>query len=176
MAHLVAGEAAFLELGLDLVTFVPAGAPWQKADVGVSAPAHRWEMTRLAVEGIDHFAADDREVNRPGWTYTADTLETFRPDEDLVLILGADAAAGLRSWHRYEEVLDRVSIAVMPRPGAGPTDVEAAIGIHHLLDTPELPISGTSIRRRRREGRAIRFLVPEPVFAYIEAHGLYAKR
>ncbi|MBU1493853.1 MAG: nicotinate-nucleotide adenylyltransferase [Actinobacteria bacterium] len=175
VAHLLAGEAAFWELGLDVVTFLPAGAPWQKAGLDVSAPAHRWDMTCLAVAGIDYFEPDDREVAREGWTYTADTLDSFPSQEELVLILGADAAAGIRSWHRWEEVLGRVSLAVMPRPGAAPEAVEAAAGPHHLLDTPELDVSGTMIRRRRRAGATIRFLVPEAVLGYIESHGLYAR-
>ncbi|MCB2224171.1 MAG: nicotinate-nucleotide adenylyltransferase [Actinobacteria bacterium] len=174
VAHLLAGEAAYRELGLDVVTFLPAGAPWQKAGTGVSAPAHRWAMTRLATEGVPYFEADGREVERDGWTYTADTLETFPADERLVLIVGADAAAGIPTWHRFEDVLARVEVAVMPRPGVEPGRVGEAIGAHHVLDTPDLPISGTMIRHRRREGAAIRFLVPEPVYAYVEANGLYA--
>lgn len=174
MAHLVAGEAAYRQLGLDSVVFLPAGAPWQKAGLDVSAPAHRWAMTCLAVDGVGYFEPDDREVSREGWTYTADTLDTFHPDEDLVLILGADAAAGIPTWHRHPDVLARVTVAVMPRPGVDPAAVEDAIGPHAVLDTPELPISGTMIRQRRRAGLAIRFLVPEAVLAYIEAHDLYA--
>jgi len=84
LAHLVAGEAAYRELGLDVVTFLPAGRPWQKADLGVSPAADRWEMTRRAVAGVSYFAADDREVRRDGWTYTADTLATFPESEELV--------------------------------------------------------------------------------------------
>ena len=174
LAHLLAGEAAYRSLGLELVSFVPAGAPWQKADLDVSAPAHRWAMTRLAVEAAAYFDADDREVSRQGWTYTIDTLKTFKPGEELVLILGADAAAGLRSWRRYEEVLSRVEIAVVPRPGVTRGRVSAAVGEHHWLDTPALDISGTMIRERRRAGLPIRFLVPEPVYGYIEGHDLYA--
>jgi nicotinate-nucleotide adenylyltransferase len=174
IAHLVAGEAAYRELGLDVVSFVPAGAPWQKAGTDVSIPAHRWAMTRLAVDGVPYFDPDDREVSRDGWSYTVDTLETFPPDDVLVLILGADAAAGIPTWRRYEEVLARVSLAVMSRPGVPPEEVTASVGEHHALDTPELAISGTMIRRRRRRGAPIRFLVPEAVHGYIEANDLYA--
>jgi len=173
VAHLLAGEAAFWELGLDVVTFLPAGAPWQKAGLDVSSPAHRWAMTCLAVEGVDYFEPDDREVSRERWTYTADTLDTFPPDEDLFLVLGGDAAAGMRSWHRFEDVLARASLAVMPRPGVPDETVFEAVGAHHRLDTPELSISGTMVRRRRRDGLTIRFLVPEAVLGYIESHGLY---
>lgn len=173
LAHLVAGEAAYRELGLDVVTFLPAGAPWQKAGTGVSPPGHRWAMTCLAADGVGYFEPDDREVRREGWTYTADTLDTFPAGEDLVLILGADAAAGIPTWHRSGDVLARASLAVMPRTGVDPARVEAAVGAHHRLATPELPISGTMIRRRRHDGEPIRFLVPEAVFSYVEAHGLY---
>ena len=171
LAHLLAGEAAYRELALDVVTFIPAGAPWQKAGSAVSPPGDRWSMTQLAVEGIGYFEADDREIIRPGWTYTADTLATFPDDEDLVLVLGSDAASRIGSWERSGEVLARATIAVAPRPAAGP--VAAGSGPHHLLSMPGMPISGTMIRERRRAGRSIRFLVPEPVWGFIDSRGLY---
>lgn len=174
LAHLVAGEAAFRELGLDVVTFLPAGRPWQKAGRGVSAAAHRWEMTQRAVAGVSYFEADDREVARDGWTYTADTLGTFPRQEELVLILGADAAAGLPTWHRPEAVLARARLAVMGRPGVEPALVQVAVGEVHWLGAPLLAISGTELRARRRSGESLRFLVPDAVLDYIESAGLYA--
>jgi nicotinate-nucleotide adenylyltransferase len=173
LAHLVAGEAAYRELGLDVVTFLPAGRPWQKADLGVSNPAHRWEMTRRAVAGAPYFEVDDREVVRDDWTYTADTLDTFPRGEELVLILGADAAAGLPTWQRAGAVLSRVRLAVMGRSGVERASVEQAAGAVHWLDAPLLAISGTLLRARHRAGLSIRFLVPDLVLAYIESTGLY---
>lgn len=172
MAHLVAGETARQQLSLDVVTFMPAGAPWQKAGRAVTAPSHRWEMTLRAVEGVDYFEADDREIRRDGWTFTIDTLLEFT-DDDVVLILGADAAAGLPTWHRADEVAERATIAVMPRPGMRREDVAIPGGRVVWLDAPELALSGTLLRAIRSQGRSIRFLVPEPVFGYIEEHGLY---
>jgi nicotinate-nucleotide adenylyltransferase len=173
MAHLFAGESAYRDLDLDVVTFVPAGAPWQKADRNVSAATHRWEMTRLAVEGVPYFVADDREVLRDGWTYTVDTLREF-PGDELTLILGSDAAAGIPSWHEPDEILRRATVAVVPRPGASRSAVAAALpGGFRWLDGPELDISGTMLRARASAGSSIRFLVPEPVAAYIEDHGVY---
>ena len=102
LAHLLGGEAAYRELGLDLVTFMPAGSPWQKAERDVTAASHRWEMTVLATEGVEYFEADDREVRRSGWTYTIDTLESFDDGDEVVLIVGADTAAGLPTWCRAE--------------------------------------------------------------------------
>lgn len=173
-AHLVAGEAAYRELGLEIVTFMPAGSPWQKAGTKVSVAEHRWAMTTLAVEGVDYFEADDREIRRDGSTYTIDTLEQVGGDE-VVLILGGDAAAGLRSWHRFEEVIDRVVFAVMARPGTDRRRVEETGARVVWLDVPELPVSGTMLRRRRSEGRSIRFLVTEPVHGYIVEHDLYGE-
>jgi nicotinate-nucleotide adenylyltransferase len=175
IAHLIAGEAAFRALALDEVTFIPAGAPWQKAGRGVSDAEDRWEMTRIAVGGIDYFRADDREVRRDGWTYTMDTLEEFRDDE-VVLIMGADAAAGLRTWHRASEVIERASVAVMPRPGVAREAVEASGATIHWLDVPELSISGTMLRARCKAGLSIRFFVPEGVHGYVTGHGLYDRQ
>jgi nicotinate-nucleotide adenylyltransferase len=173
LAHLVAGEAAFHQLALDVVTYVPAGSPWQKAERTVTGAVHRWEMTTRAVEGIPYFAADDREIRREGWTFTVDTLAEF-PDDEIALILGADAAASLVTWHRSEEVLARATIAVMSRPGVSRAAVDATPGDIRWLEAPQLEVSGTQLRAMRARGFSIRFLVPELVFEYIEKHDLYS--
>lgn len=173
IAHLMAGEAAYRQLGLDRVIFMPAGSPWQKADRRVSSAKHRWTMTRLAMDGIDYFVADDREVHRDGWTYTIDTLDTFDMDEEIVLILGADAAKGLPTWERSADVLTRVDLAVAPRPGVAVEEVEHAVGSAKWLDVPALPISGTAIRQRVATGLGIRFMVAEKVYRYVVEEGLY---
>ncbi len=174
IVHLYAGEAAYRELGLDVVTFLPAGSPWQKADEVVSAPRHRMAMTMRAVTGVGYFEADDREVRRDGSSYTIDTLDTFQGDE-VTLLVGADAAAGVPTWHRADELLAEAAFAVIPRPGAAREAVERALdgARKSWLDTPELALSGTELRRRASEGRSIRFLVPDPVWAYVVEHDLY---
>ena len=175
LAHLFAGEAAFQDLGLDVVTFVPAGAPWQKAGRSVTAADHRWEMTRLAVAPAEYFEADDREVVRDGPTYTIDTLETLPDGDEITLILGADAASGLGTWKRSEDVLERCRIAVAPRPSVDRSHVDHLLGGRNYvwLDIPELHLSGTTLRERAHRGRSLRFLVPESVLAYIAEHDLY---
>jgi nicotinate-nucleotide adenylyltransferase len=175
IAHLLAGEGAYRQLALDRVIFMPAGLPWQKADRVVSSAQHRWTMTKLATDQIDYFVADDREVHRDGWTYTIDTLATFDLAEEIVLILGADAARGLPSWERSTDVLARVELAVVPRPGVEMGEVEQAVGEARWLDMPALPISGTGIRQRTAAGLGARFMVSEDVYSYIEEHGLYRK-
>lgn len=176
LAHLHAGEVAYRQLGLDEVVFMAAGAPWQKAGRRVSASKHRWEMTRLAVAGVDYFRPDDQEVHRDGWTYTADTLATFEDDVDITLILGADSARGLPTWHRADEVLSRVSLAVAPRPGTDDASVEASVrkAVKTVwLDMVSLDVSGTQIRERVRQGLPSRFLVRDAVWRYYMAQNLY---
>lgn len=176
IAHLLAGEVAYRQLGLDRVIYLPAGSPWQKADRRVSSAGDRWRMTQIATAGVKYFVPDDREVHRDGWTYTVDTLATFDPSDEIVLILGADAARGVPTWERADRVLERVRIAVLPRPGTERAEVEAAIGAATWLDMPALPVSGTLIRKRFAEGTGVRFLVPDGVYAYMVEKNLYQER
>ena len=174
MAHLIAGEVAYRDLNLDVVTFVPAGAPWQKADRRVSDAEHRWQMTCRAVQDVSYFEADEREVRRDGWTYTADTLAEFDPHDELVLILGADAARGIQTWQRWEYIVSRAQLAVGPRPGVDWAEVEAAIPVpFEWLDMPLLLLSGTTIRRRAEARKTCRFMVAESVWGYIVDNDVY---
>ena len=130
-------------------------------------------MTQAAVSGIPYLEADDREISRPGPSYTIDTIEELE-HHDLTLILGADAAARLPTWRRSDEVMRRARIAVAPRPGATRAAVEDVLGRDvSWLDLPPLDISATDLRRRAAAGRSLRFLVPAPVHDYIVRHGLY---
>ncbi|MDE0171581.1 MAG: nicotinate-nucleotide adenylyltransferase [bacterium] len=173
VAHMVVAEAAFRQLELDHVTFLPAGIPWQKAGTPVTAARHRWGMTLATTSDIPYLEADNSEIARSGYSYTIDTLIEL---EGVIptLILGADAAARIRSWHRSEEVLERARIAVAPRTGTARTAVEEAVGGSlDWLEIPALAISGTELRRRAAAGHSLRFLVREPVRSYILAHRLY---
>ena len=173
VAHMVVAEAAFRQLDLDQVRFLPAGVPWQKAGSPVTTARHRWGMTVATTSGIPYLRADDCEIARSGSSYTIDTLTDL---EGIIptLILGADAAARIRSWHRAEDVLELARIAVAPRPGTTRDAVEGAVRRPvEWLDIPYLAISGTDLRRRAAAGQSLRFLVREPVREYIGAHGLY---
>ena len=172
IAHLHAAETA-LFAGLDRVLFMPVGDPWQKGHRDISPAMHRIEMIRLAISGTDGFELDLRETKRPGPTYTIDTLLSFPDAEELFVILGADAASGIRSWHRWQEVIDRSRIVVVPRPGTPASAVTEALPGALRLEMAALDISSTMIRAMAREGRPFRFLVPEGVVEYISAHNLY---
>lgn len=162
-------------MGLDRVLFIPAGDPWQKSEVSVSPGHHRLEMTRIAVDGVDGFEADDREVIRDGLTFTADTLATFPPDEELFLILGADAALRLPTWHRSEEVMERATLVVAPRPGTDSRAVGEVVTDAIFLDMAVLELSGTGVRHLAATGQPFRFLVTAGVHDYVVSHNLYAQ-
>ncbi|HSM45496.1 MAG TPA: nicotinate-nucleotide adenylyltransferase [Acidimicrobiia bacterium] len=173
VAHLHTAECALHQAGLDRVLVIPAGDPWQKSGREVTGGAHRLEMCRLAVEGVQGLEVDLRELDRNGPTYTIDTLGTFPEDEELFLILGSDSLAGIRTWQRWEEILDRVTILEAPRPGA-PRGVGTDLGAMQL-DMGLLEISSSDIRGRIASGEPYRYLVTGPVFGYIEVTNLYAE-
>lgn len=175
IAHLHAGETALHQAELDQVLFIPAGDPWQKLGRRVTATEHRLEMVRLATVGVDGFRADDREATRDGLTYTVDTLATFPEAEELFLILGADAALHVPTWKRYQEVLDRATVLVVPRSGTDSTAVAEILPDSVFLDMAILEVSGSEIRAMAWTGSPFRFLVGDVVHRYIVENNLYAE-
>lgn len=176
IAHLHAGETALNQLSLDRVMFTPAGAPWQKQDRGITPASKRLEMVRIATADVDGFGIDDQEIRRDGFTYTIDTLRSYPDDEELFLIVGADAALGLHTWKDPELILARSTLVVAPRPGTDSTDVATLIPGAVFLDMAVLEVSGTEIREMARVGAPFRFLVSPPVYEYVQANGLYAQQ
>jgi nicotinate-nucleotide adenylyltransferase len=177
LGHLVAASEALYALELDEVVFVPAGRPWQK--VKYSDGEDRFMMTMLAVMGHPRFSASRIELDRRGPTYTVDTLETMRKfwGEDVVLyfLTGADAVAGLSTWHDVERLGLIADVVALPRPGTEVAAIEAKPGWPrvHVLEMPLIEVSGTDVRARVRSGRPIDFMVPRDVVAYIREHALY---
>jgi len=154
---------------------MPAGDPWQKADQVLTPAEQRLEMVQQAMEGVEGFQVDEREIERGGPTYTIDTLLTFPPDEELFLIVGADAALGVPSWHRWKEVVDRAGFLVIPRLGTDIGRVRETLPSAVVLDMALLDISATAIRAMAAAGEPYRFLVPPRVYELIETTGLYAQ-
>ncbi len=176
LAHLVLAEAAYRQLGVGAVEFVPAGNPWWKGSSPPTESRHRLQMTRLATAPTPYFSVNDCEVRREGPSYMADTLRTYPPEDEIYLVVGADVAGGLPNWMLWEEVAARVRLAVAPRSGADHLDRVEELLRHPLvwLDVPSLDISSQKVRRLCRAGGSIRFLVPEPVRSYVEDNRLYA--
>jgi nicotinate-nucleotide adenylyltransferase len=176
--HLVAASEVHGALDLDEVLFVPTGLPWQKADRVVSSSADRVRMTELAVEHDDRFRVSRVDVDRPGPTYTADTLRDLRAvagaGVELHFLVGADALAGLPTWHDLGAVLDQALVVGFVR-GDQPLAVPAGLPADRfrLVDTTPIGISSTRIRARVREGASVRYLVPDAVERHIRSRGLY---
>ncbi len=171
--HLIAADRAAEALGLDTVLFIPCARQPLKPQDPVADAERRLAMLRLAIRGYARFALDTCELERPGPSYTVDTLRMLRvrwPQERLVLILGADSAATLSRWRAADEIARLSEIAVLTRPGA--PDV-TSVFVKHLVATPAIEISASDIRARCLTGKSIRYLVPESVALYIAQHGLY---
>jgi nicotinate-nucleotide adenylyltransferase len=182
LGHLVCAQEVLLQLELERVLFVPVGrAPHREVPDDPGGEA-RLEMVELAIAGDERFAASRLELDREGPSYTSVTLEQLRseaPDDELFLILGGDQAAAVPTWHEPEKVLELATMAAVERVGCS----RSAIGIEvarlrgsdrvRYLDMPLIQIASTGIRRRVREGRPIRYLVPAAVEEYIAAHDLY---
>ena len=185
MGHLVIAEAARETLGLSQVIFIPAAQPPHKTGRKVAAAEHRLRLTQLAVEGNPHFCALDLEMRREGPSYSYDTLralvEEHGESTDFYFIVGGDELDTIFTWHRVSELFSLCHFAAAKRKGSPIRldDVRERLGEEvlariHPVNTPGLEISSTDIRRRLREGRSIRYLVPEKVEAYIYKEGLYS--
>ncbi|MBE0467590.1 MAG: nicotinate-nucleotide adenylyltransferase [Candidatus Desulforudis sp.] len=182
--HLVAAEGVRYEYRLDKVIFVPAGRPPHKPNYRISDPEHRLALVRLAVASNPFFEVSDLEIERPGLSYTYDTIREMRrlhdPDE-IYFITGADAVLEILSWHRFEELLEICRFIAATRPGyelGGLTGRLRELPAHLVerivpVEVPALAISSSDIRRRVREGRPIKYLLPESVEAYILSRALY---
>lgn len=175
IGHLAAAVNARHGLDLDVVLLVVAHVPWQKTGEREISPAEvRLELVRLAVGDVDGLEVSDREIRRGGESYTADTVAELLeedPERELFVIVGSDAAAGLPTWERVDEVRDRAVIVVVDRPGGswGPPPG----WVTESVELPRLEISSTDLRARVVEGRPLDFLVPPAVVAGIAALGLY---
>jgi nicotinate-nucleotide adenylyltransferase len=186
-AHLLAAATARDVLRLDRVLLVVAGDPWQKtASVPVTAAHHRLAMTQLLVEGVDGLEVSDVEVRRSGPSYTVDTLaELASTEEQLVLILGDDALAGIATWHRPSEVVRLAQIAAVQRPGVNDGADGQLLDARLILpagrhverfEIPRMDISSSDLRRRLRSGATVCGMLPPPVASYALRHGLYREQ
>jgi nicotinate-nucleotide adenylyltransferase len=182
LGHLAAAEAARDCAGLDRVLLVPTGQPPHRP-AAHAPPNDRLEMCRLAAAGRQWLEVSDMEVERPGPSYTADTLRLLRsasPHDDYRLVLGWDAAREIRTWHEPEAVLEQAQMIILGRPGlALPTPdrlLEAGLDPDRVQlcaeATPD--IRATEIRRRAAAGESLAGLVDPAVEAYIVARRLYS--
>lgn len=176
LGHLVTAEQARVDLDLDEVVFIPAGQPWQK---GETTPAeHRYLMTVLATAANPAFSVSRAEIDRPGLTYTVDTLRRLRrllPADRLFFITGADAILNILTWRDAEECMRLADFVAATRPGHDLADLESE-GLTDrvtVLDVPALAISSSDVRERFAKERSVMYLIPIEVEQYARKHGLY---
>lgn len=177
LGHLVAASEVAHRFDLDEVVFVPTGQPWQKQHRQVSSAEDRYLMTVIATAADPRFSVSRVDIDRPGPTYTADTLRDlhvhYGPATQLFFITGADALSDILSWQRTDEVLDYAHLVGVTRPGHVLTDPGIAPGRVTLVEVPALAISSSDCRRRIVSGEPVRYLIPPGVQAYIAKRDLY---
>lgn len=180
--HLVAASEVAAKFDLDEVVFVPTGVPWQKADREVSLAEDRYLMTVIATASNPRFSVSRVDIDRPGDTYTVDTLKDLRaergPDVDLFFITGADAMRQILTWRGADELFDLAHFVGVTRPGVPMTaDDLKHLPAHAvtLLEVPALAISSTAVRERTMAGQPIWYLVPDGIVQYIAKRDLYPR-
>jgi nicotinate-nucleotide adenylyltransferase len=185
--HLIIARAVAASLRLDRVILLPSAYPPNKPARRLAPANHRREMVRLAIDGDPLFEQSDFDLNRPGPSYTVDTVAHFRdqfgPDAALFWIIGADSLAELTTWRNLPRILDLCDIVTAARSTAVPADWDRLRELlgeartdrlrSHVLDTPIMAVSSTDIRRRVAAGLSIGDLVPEAVACYITQNTFY---
>lgn len=183
--HLVAADVARAEFGLSKVIFVPAGNPPHKQSHIITDSEHRYLMTVLATSSNPDFEVSRIEVEKDELTYTVDTvkdlLRIYGENSTIYFITGADAVLELLSWHKIGELLTICKFIAVTRPGFDKRDLEQKIGEISskynveiiCIEVPLLAISSTDIRERCKNGKPIKYLLPEAVEEYIANNELY---
>ena len=175
VGHLVTAVNVRHALKLDIVILMVANDPWQKSGArDVTTAEDRFAMVEAAVSVVDGVVAGRNEIDRGGPSYTADTLMALAEKHagaELFTIVGDDAAAGLTSWTRVDQVVQYSQLVVVDRPGV-------AVGLPKEFDwlrveSPRLEVSSTDLRSRFSDGRPLDYLVTEPVLRVIGQRGLY---
>lgn len=182
--HLVTAEEALVQFNLDRVLFMPTGRPVRKTHRNVSSAEDRYLMTVIATASNPDFEVSRLEIDRPGATYTVDTMLELReihgPRAELYFISGADAVREILTWKDARRFAELCTFIAATRPGFDPdlgplTPPDAMLPLPRVesMEVPALAISSSDIRARVAARRPIRYLLPEAVAAYIEKNGLY---
>jgi nicotinate-nucleotide adenylyltransferase len=175
VGHLVTAVNVRHALELEVVILMVANVPWQKEGSREITPAcDRLAMVEAAVRNVPGLVPGRHEIDHGGPSYTADTLAILAaddPDAQFFTIIGDDAAAGLRTWTRWKEVVDRSRLVVVDRPGE-PVELDDDIDWIRV-EVPRLEVSSTDLRARFTDGRPLDYLITPPVLDVIRSRGLY---
>ncbi len=184
MGHLILAEHAWSEYELDEILFVPTGISHFKDPAIVLDKKKRIAMTGGAIEDNPHFALSTIETDRPGNSYTYETLEELKrmnPETDYYLIVGADALFQMEEWLHPEVIMKDARILVAVRKGQSYEELETKAkelmekysSEIYILRTPYIDISSTEIRERIKQGKSVRYMIADRTLEYIEKFGLY---
>lgn len=177
--HLVAASEVQSWYELDEVVFVPTGQPWQKTEQDVSSAEDRYLMTVIATASNPRFSVSRADIDRPGPTYTIDTLKDLRAsrgdDWDIYFITGADALEQILTWRDVEDLFELATFVGCTRPGHTLSASGLPEGKVHLMEVPALAISSSECRERVGQGEPIWYLVPDGIVQYIAKRHLYQK-
>lgn len=174
--HLVAASEAAQEFGLDEVVFVPTGIQPFKAGAQVTSAEHRYLMTVIATASNPRFTVSRADIDRPGTTYTIDTLRDLReqrPEEDFFFITGADALSQILDWKDASVLFELAHFIGVTRPGHALADDGLPPQGVSLMSVPAMAISSTDCRQRVEAGQPVWYLVPDGVVQYINKYLLY---
>jgi nicotinate-nucleotide adenylyltransferase len=186
LGHLILAENCREQGRMDQVWFIPAAAPPHKLEHSITPFDRRVEMLRRAIAGYPAFVIIELEKDRPGPSYTVDTLAELRrrhPQDEFFLLVGSDTLNDLANWREPARIVQMAGLLVWPRPGYLPLTIEqfrAALGLPgqveirlQVVEGPKIDIASTELRRRASEGRSVRYLVPRAVEQYILEKRLY---
>ncbi|MEW6065617.1 nicotinic acid mononucleotide adenylyltransferase [Desulforamulus profundi] len=182
--HLVVAEEVRQKFGIQKVIFIPAARPPHKMGQEISEPHHRVNMTRLATASNRYFEVSTIEIERQGLSYTIDTVQEIKSIykiETVYFITGADAVLEILTWKEAEKLLNMCTFIAATRPGYNLNNLKETLKSLPgeifkktlPLEVPALSISSSDIRQRVREGRSIKYLLPEPVEQYIKENKIY---
>jgi len=176
--HLLNVESVRDNYKLDKVILIPDKKPVHKEMTDFASPEDRLEMVRIAIDCNNHLACSDIEIKRETASYTIytiDEIEKVYPDADLFLIMGSDSLNELDTWKDYTEIIKRVPVIVMKRPGSETLrhDILSLGSRFHVYENTLMGISSSAIRERIRSGHSVRYMTPDNVIDYIYSKGLY---
>lgn len=184
--HLLMAEYAYNEYDLSEIMFIPNGRPEYKSETSIASNQCRFQMVEKAIEEVEYFSVSDMEINRPGNTYTIDTMKILmkeNPQNEYYFIIGADSLYSLEQWNQAKKLMEMVKFLVAVRDEATHEDIESKIvelqekyGARiEQLQMPAIGISSSMIRSRILKGKSVRFMLPEKVLEYIQIRKLYKK-
>jgi nicotinate-nucleotide adenylyltransferase len=175
--HCAVARLAQQHFTLDSVLFIPAGIPPHKRHSVSASASERLAMLRCALGDTPHFAIWEGEIERPGKSYTVDSLAILKrelPNSDFFFIIGSDNLHEIPAWHRYEEILKMVTLAVARRPGFDmEPPPELAAATIQAFPSPRWGLSSTMLREMLARGYACEYLIPPAALAYIRKNHLY---